>query len=171
MYQNRNVTIKNCFPGCDWLHQKEGEASLALHLHREQEDSRRYHSSESDIRTNFCSCCSSLSVDMGTTQMQGLNVYFYEILDVQSYFLSSCSKFWRVKWWHHIYFFQNTSSGSVCCNDVIVQLSVETLPFGGIGESGYGSYHGKILETYEPFHKLWLYWNIVLYFLSRGHPN
>ncbi len=88
-----------------------------------------------------------------------------------SYFLSSCSKFWRVKWWHHIYFFQNTSSGSVCCNDVIVQLSVETLPFGGIGESGYGSYHGKILETYEPFHKLWLYWNIVLYFLSRGHPN
>jgi len=71
----------------------------------------------------------------------------------------------------YIYFFQNTSSGSVCCNDVIVQLSVETLPFGGIGESGYGSYHGKILETYEPFHKLWLYWNIVLYFLSRGHPN
>ena len=39
---------------------------------------------------------------------------------------------------------QNTSSGSVCCNDVIVQLSVETLPFGGIGESGYGSYHGKL---------------------------
>lgn len=44
---------------------------------------------------------------------------------------------------------QNTSSGSVCCNDVIVQLSVETLPFGGIGESGYGSYHGKY--TYQTF--------------------
>ncbi len=41
-------------------------------------------------------------------------------------------------------FSQNTSSGSVCCNDVMVQLSVETLPFGGIGESGYGSYHGKL---------------------------
>ncbi len=36
-----------------------------------------------------------------------------------------------------------TSSGSVCVNDVIVQLSVDTLPFGGIGPSGYGSYHGK----------------------------
>ena len=37
----------------------------------------------------------------------------------------------------------NTSSGSVCVNDVIVQLSVDTLPFGGVEESGYGAYHGK----------------------------
>ena len=36
-----------------------------------------------------------------------------------------------------------TSSGSVSCNDVVVQLSVETLPFGGVGASGYGAYHGK----------------------------
>ena len=42
------------------------------------------------------------------------------------------------------HFLQNTSSGSVCCNDVIVQLSVETLPFGGVGESGYGGYHGEL---------------------------
>lgn len=38
---------------------------------------------------------------------------------------------------------QNTSSGSVCVNDVIIQLSVDTLPFGGVEESGYGAYHGK----------------------------
>ena len=37
----------------------------------------------------------------------------------------------------------NTSSGSVCVNDVIMQLSVDTLPFGGVEDSGYGAYHGK----------------------------
>ena len=40
------------------------------------------------------------------------------------------------------YILENTSSGSVCVNDVIVQLSVDTLPFGGVGESGHGAYHG-----------------------------
>jgi len=35
-----------------------------------------------------------------------------------------------------------TSSGSVCCNDAMVQLSVESLPFGGVGMSGHGNYHG-----------------------------
>ena len=42
-----------------------------------------------------------------------------------------------------------TSSGSVCVNDFIVQLSVETLPFGGVGASGYGAYHGKY--TFDTF--------------------
>ena len=41
------------------------------------------------------------------------------------------------------YVLQETSSGSVCVNDVIIQLSVDTLPFGGVEESGYGAYHGK----------------------------
>ena len=45
-----------------------------------------------------------------------------------------------------------TSSGSVCVNDVIIQLSVDTLPFGGIEDSGYGSYHGKY--TYDCFSHL-----------------
>ncbi|MCL2421539.1 MAG: aldehyde dehydrogenase, partial [Defluviitaleaceae bacterium] len=34
-------------------------------------------------------------------------------------------------------------SGGGCVNDVVVQLSVPWLPFGGVGESGMGSYHGK----------------------------
>ena len=38
---------------------------------------------------------------------------------------------------------QNCSSGGVCINDTIMQLSVPELPFGGIGESGMGRYHGK----------------------------
>ncbi|KAI5082574.1 hypothetical protein GOP47_0002317 [Adiantum capillus-veneris] len=38
---------------------------------------------------------------------------------------------------------QRTSSGSVVVNDVGVQFNVESFPFGGVGESGMGSYHGK----------------------------
>lgn len=36
-----------------------------------------------------------------------------------------------------------TSSGSVCINDTLLQLTVENLPFGGVGSSGMGSYHGQ----------------------------
>lgn len=36
-----------------------------------------------------------------------------------------------------------TSSGSVTVNDTIVQFALDTLPFGGVGESGFGKYHGK----------------------------
>jgi aldehyde dehydrogenase (NAD+) len=36
-----------------------------------------------------------------------------------------------------------TSSGGVCINDVVFQVGVNTLPFGGVGESGTGSYHGR----------------------------
>jgi len=38
---------------------------------------------------------------------------------------------------------QNTSSGGVCLNDTVMQFSGTYLPFGGVGESGMGSYHGK----------------------------
>jgi aldehyde dehydrogenase (NAD+) len=36
-----------------------------------------------------------------------------------------------------------TSSGSVVVNDVVVQGGLVSLPFGGIGTSGMGAYHGK----------------------------
>ncbi|GFQ03941.1 aldehyde dehydrogenase family 3 member f1 [Phtheirospermum japonicum] len=36
-----------------------------------------------------------------------------------------------------------TSSGNVTFNDTIIQFICETLPFGGIGQSGFGRYHGK----------------------------
>lgn len=38
---------------------------------------------------------------------------------------------------------QNTSSGAVCINDVIVHSAIQSLPFGGVGESGMGKYHGR----------------------------
>jgi aldehyde dehydrogenase (NAD+) len=37
----------------------------------------------------------------------------------------------------------NTSSGGVCVNEAISHLLVSALPFGGVGDSGYGSYHGR----------------------------
>jgi len=36
-----------------------------------------------------------------------------------------------------------TSSGGVCINDTLVHLSTSRLPFGGVGHSGFGKYHGK----------------------------
>jgi aldehyde dehydrogenase (NAD+) len=36
-----------------------------------------------------------------------------------------------------------TSSGNACINDTVMQVGVSDLPFGGVGESGIGSYHGK----------------------------
>ena len=37
---------------------------------------------------------------------------------------------------------QATSSGGVCINDTVMQVGVNELPFGGVGDSGIGSYHG-----------------------------
>ncbi len=36
-----------------------------------------------------------------------------------------------------------TSSGGVCFNDVVLQAGIPELPFGGVGASGMGKYHGK----------------------------
>jgi len=38
---------------------------------------------------------------------------------------------------------QRTSSGGVCFNDVVMQVGVPELPFGGVGNSGMGTYHGE----------------------------
>jgi len=42
-----------------------------------------------------------------------------------------------------------TSSGGAIINDVVVHLSNPELPFGGVGASGMGSYHGK--RTFDAF--------------------
>ena len=40
-------------------------------------------------------------------------------------------------------FVNNLSFGGGCVNDTIIHLAVHGLPFGGVGDSGMGSYHGK----------------------------
>ncbi|WP_051786287.1 coniferyl aldehyde dehydrogenase [Endozoicomonas numazuensis] len=43
----------------------------------------------------------------------------------------------------------NTTSGGVCINDVMAHVSCEDLPFGGVGDSGMGNYHGP--EGFKTF--------------------
>ncbi len=38
---------------------------------------------------------------------------------------------------------EKTSSGSVCTNDTMIFMTNPELPFGGVGNSGMGSYHGQ----------------------------
>ena len=40
------------------------------------------------------------------------------------------------------YVLKHTTSGGVTVNDVISHITQENLPFGGVGPSGMGSYHG-----------------------------
>lgn len=44
---------------------------------------------------------------------------------------------------------RRTSSGGGCINDVIMHIANENVPFGGVGNSGMGMYHGK--ESFEAF--------------------
>ena len=47
---------------------------------------------------------------------------------------------------------EQTASGGVCINDTILQIVAEGLPFGGIGPSGMGHYHGR--AGFDTFSKL-----------------
>ncbi|XP_058799819.1 aldehyde dehydrogenase, dimeric NADP-preferring isoform X4 [Phymastichus coffea] len=46
-------------------------------------------------------------------------------------------------------FINQTKSGSAVVNDTMMQYAVDTLPFGGVGASGMGAYHGKL--TFDTF--------------------
>lgn len=47
-------------------------------------------------------------------------------------------------------FTQKLSFGGGCINDVVMHLGNDNLPFGGVGNSGMGSYHGKFgFETFS----------------------
>ena len=39
---------------------------------------------------------------------------------------------------------RNTLAGGVSVNDTLFHFAINTLPFGGIGPSGMGAYHGRI---------------------------
>ena len=41
------------------------------------------------------------------------------------------------------YVLKNTSYGGGCINDTVVHLATSYMPFGGVGNSGMGGYHGK----------------------------
>lgn len=48
-----------------------------------------------------------------------------------------------------------TASGGVCVNDTLTQILGKDLPFGGVGLSGMGSYHGKAsFDTFSHFRSI-----------------
>jgi aldehyde dehydrogenase (NAD+) len=50
------------------------------------------------------------------------------------------------------HFVANTSAGGVTLNHAVLHLAVPDLPFGGVGESGIGAYHGKSgFDTFSHF--------------------
>jgi coniferyl-aldehyde dehydrogenase len=46
---------------------------------------------------------------------------------------------------------RRTVSGGVCVNDTLLHIAQEDLPFGGVGESGMGQYHGR--DGFDTFSK------------------
>jgi aldehyde dehydrogenase (NAD+) len=48
-----------------------------------------------------------------------------------------CTARWREK------IFREISFGGGCVNDAVMHFSNDSLPFGGVGESGLGHYHGE----------------------------
>jgi acyl-CoA reductase-like NAD-dependent aldehyde dehydrogenase len=54
-------------------------------------------------------------------------------------------------------FVYKTSSGGICINDTLSHVGVPELPFGGVGQSGFGSYHGKAgfdtFSHYKPVYR------------------
>ena len=53
---------------------------------------------------------------------------------------------------------KSISYGGGCINDVILQVSNHYMPFGGVGSSGMGSYHGKFgFDTFS--HKKSIVWS------------
>ena len=57
------------------------------------------------------------------------------------YYFGKEEKGWKI--------LRHTTSGGACINDTIMHIANENLPFGGVGNSGMGSYHGKL--SYDAF--------------------
>lgn len=81
---------------------------------------------------------------------------------------------------------RNISSGGACINHTLLQLAPAGLPFGGVGDSGMGSYHGKASFDafshfrsvfskpfswdnrflYPPYSRISSFWRRIVRFLS-----
>lgn len=64
---------------------------------------------------------------------------------------------------------QETSSGGVCINDTVSHVVNNHLPFGGVGESGMGQYHGEV--SFYTFSHCKSIYNAACWFdLSQKYP-
>ncbi|DAZ94194.1 TPA: hypothetical protein N0F65_000421 [Lagenidium giganteum] len=64
----------------------------------------------------------------------------------------------------------STSSGGVTVNDCLVHASNSNLPFGGVGNSGHGAYHGKLTFDVFTHHKSVLVKSFALDVKERYAP-
>lgn len=63
----------------------------------------------------------------------------------------------------------NTNSGGACINDCVVQMANSELPFGGVGFSGFGRYHGE--ETLKTFsNEKSVFENTLLFDIYKRFP-
>ncbi len=63
----------------------------------------------------------------------------------------------------------NTQSGGACINDCVVQLANNELPFGGVGFSGFGRYHGE--ESMKTFsNEKSIFKNTLLFEVYKRFP-
>lgn len=61
------------------------------------------------------------------------------------------------------------SSGNITINDTVKHVSIDSLPFGGVGHSGMGSYHGKYsIETFS--HRRGVYRNKARFNIKQITP-
>jgi aldehyde dehydrogenase (NAD+) len=68
------------------------------------------------------------------------------------------------------YILENVSFGGGCINDTVFHLSSPYLPFGGVGESGIGAYHGK--GSFDVFsHEKSILKQTTLFDLPFRYPN
>ena len=69
-------------------------------------------------------------------------------------------------------FLAKTRSGSSAINDTIIQFATPYLPFGGVGCSGMGRYHGKkSFETFSNMRSLMVKSNLIDFFLRYPPYN
>ncbi|SDB87619.1 coniferyl aldehyde dehydrogenase [Acinetobacter boissieri] len=67
------------------------------------------------------------------------------------------------------YVLQHTHSGGVCFNETLMHVAQEDLPFGGVGASGMGSYHG--IEGFKTFsHEKSVFVRPKLSFMKMIYP-
>ncbi len=67
-------------------------------------------------------------------------------------------------------FLQETTSGGACINDTVMHLTIPSLPFGGVGESGMGRYHGKASFENFSYQRSVLKKSFLLDFKWRYYP-
>jgi coniferyl-aldehyde dehydrogenase len=60
---------------------------------------------------------------------------------------------------------QATRSGALVTNDTVVQAAIAALPFGGVGASGFGRYHGQ--AGFDTFSNLRAHVRVPRFSLSR----